>query len=158
MQPKRKQTVRPGTRKIVPIDRETSLVWKGPEYPILSPGIYTVGGIKTQGPEWVRSFHRWSLRVEFGLVAEPVSVSAFFNFGSSPMAPKVGRQSRYYKAWVLANGGHPMKGQQMSPDVFLEGQFFEVEIADCNRDDEGKPKADAEVYSRVIRVIAATRP
>jgi hypothetical protein len=157
MPPERKPKSPPVDLKVVPIDREMSLMWKGPDYPILSPGVYTVRGVKTQGPVWVRSFRRWSLRVEFGLVHESVSVSAFFNFGDSPEGPRIGRQSRYYKAWVLANGEHPRKGQKMSPDIFLEGQFFEVEIAECNRDADGKPKPGAETYSRIVKLISVSR-
>lgn len=157
MQPKRQPRAQT-THKVVPIDRAKALVWKGPDYPILSPGIYAARGIKTQGPEWVRNFFRWSLRVEFGLTSEPLSISAFFNFGNSPDAPKIARMGRYYKAWVLANGGHPAKGEEMSPDVFLEGQFFEVEVQDCNRDSEGKPKPGAECYSRIVKIISITHP
>ncbi len=158
MSPERKPKPTGKPRNVVPIDREKGLVWNGPEYPVLSPGIYTVGGIKYQGPEWVRSFMSWKLRLEFGLVTEPISVSAFFHMGTSPERARVGRQSRYYKAWVLANGEHPKRGQKMTPDVFMEGQLFEVEVADCNRDSQGNPKPNAEVYSRVVRIISVTRP
>lgn len=132
------------------------LVWCGPDYPILSAGRYTVRGVSIQGPAFVRSYRRWSVRVEFALVSEAVSVSAFFNFGDDPAGPKVARQSRFYKAWVLANGEHPRNGQTMTPEIFLQGQFFEVEVADCNRDAEGGPKPDAEVYSRVTRIISVS--
>ncbi len=158
MQPERRRTANSPAPKVVPIDREKALVWKGPEYPILTPGIYTAAASKLQGPEWVRSFHRWSLRIEFTLMGDAGTVSAFFNFGSAPEGPHIGRQSRYYKAWVLANGGHPMKGEKMAPGVFLENMIFELEVADCNRDDEGKPKPNAEVYSRVTRIVSVTRP
>ncbi len=157
MQPERQSRNVPKARKVVPIDRAKALVWDGPEYPVLSPGNYMVRGMSIQGPEWVRSYFRWSLRVEFGLTTEPISVSAFFNFGSDLTKPRIGRQSRYYKAWVLANRGHPTKGQEMSADVFLEGQFFEVEVADCNRDAEGKPKPGAETYSRIVKIISAVQ-
>ena len=158
MQPNRKPKALANAGKIVPIDRENGLVWKGPDYPVLTPGIYTVGAIRVQGPEWVRSYRRWSVRLEFGLVTETTSVSAFFNLGHAPEGPKVTRQSRYYKAWVLVNGGHPMRGQKMTPDVFLEGQLFEVEVADCSRDFEGNPKPNVECYSRVVRIVSVTRP
>ena len=42
----------------------------------------------------------------------------------------------------------------MSPELFLEGQFFEVEVESCNRDAEGKPKQGAEVYSTVTRILS----
>ncbi len=143
---------------LVDISRESGLVWRGPEYPTLEPGRYTVRGLKIQGPQWVRSYMRWSLRVEFALVSEPGVVSAFFNFGDDPSAPRVRRRSRYYKAWVLANGEHPRKGQLMTPEIFLEGQFLEVVVDSCNRDEEGKPKAAAEFYSRVTQILSSAWP
>lgn len=143
---------------IVSIDRSSGMVWRGPEYPVLAPGRYTVRAVGFQGPQWVRSYRRWSLRIEFALTTEPGSVSAFFNFGSDPNRQHIGRQSRYYKAWVLANGEHPRKGQEMSPETFLEGQFFEVEVESCNLDAEGNPKPEAELYSRVTKIISACQP
>ena len=89
---------------------------------------------------------------------EPVSVSAFFNFGDDKSGCRIGRQSRFYRAWVIANGEHPRKGQPMTPDVFLDGQFFEVEVDFSNRDTNGEPKSDAEVYSKVTRILSASRP
>ena len=144
--------------QIVSISEGSGLIWRGPEYPILTSGRYTVRGVRIQGPQWCRSFRRWSLRVEFTLVDDPMLVSAFFNLGDDPSAQQIGRQSRYYKAWVIANGGHPRRGQSMSPDVFLDGQFFEVEVESCNLDSEGQPKPDAEVYSRVTKILAARWP
>ncbi|CAN5554097.1 hypothetical protein BH10ACI4_BH10ACI4_33770 [soil metagenome] len=158
MPPERRRKQAPDTHKIVPIDHQKGLTWHGPEYPVLTPGIYTGVAAKFQGPEWVRSFRRWSLRLEFALMDEAVPVSAFFNFGNVPEGPRVGRQSRYYKAWTLANGEHPTKGQKMTPAVFLEGQIFEVEVAHCSRDNEGKSKQSAEVYSRIVRIVSVTRP
>ncbi|WP_263382254.1 hypothetical protein [Granulicella arctica] len=157
MQPKRQTKSMPEARKVVAIDRAKAMVWTGPEYPVLRPGKYTVRGLSIQGPDWVRSYFRWSLRIEFGLTTETESVSAFFNFGSDAAKPRIGRQSRYYKAWVVANGEHPRKGEEMSANVFLEGQFFEVEVDDCNRDAEGNSKPGADTYSRITRIISAVR-
>ncbi len=144
--------------QVVCIDAASDMVWRRPEYPILSAGRYTVRGVDVQGPQWLRNYRRWSLRLEFALVTEPVSVSAFFNLGNDPSGQRIRRQSRYYKAWVLANGGHPQKGQKMSPDVFLEGQFFEVEVESCNVGPDGEPKPKAEHYSRITEIIAARGP
>ena len=154
----RAEKSRPPARKqqVVSIAQGSGLKWRGPDYPVLPAGKYTVCGCKTQGPEWLRNFRRWSLRVEFVLVGEPVQVSAFFNLGSDPSGPRIGRQSRYYKAWVLANGEHPRKHQEMSASVFLDGQLFEVEVEDSNRTAEGEPKAGAEVYSIVGKILSVT--
>ena len=141
--------------KIHPIDVASTFIWRGPDYPLLTPGRYTVRGSRFQGPQWVPTYRRWSLRVEFALTTEPGSVSAFFNFGADKSGAKLGRQSRYFKAWTIANGELPRRGQAMTPDVFLDGQFFEVEVASCDSDSEGKAKPEAEVYSRIVKIISA---
>ena len=159
--PERRTGKRQGGRqsvKVHPIDASSAFIWRGPDYPLLSPGQYTVRGRLTQGPEWVPTYRRWSLRVEFALVDEVGSVSAFFNFGQNRNGGKLGRHSRYFKAWVTANGELPKRGQAMTPDVFLEGQFFQVEVANCDTDSEGNPKPDAEVYSRITKIISARWP
>ena len=143
--------------KVIQFNRDAGLVWQGAEYPVLEAGVYIARAIRVQGPEWVRSYQRWSTRIEFALVHESISVSVFFNMGNDPNGPKAGRMSRFFRAWVIANGDFPRKGQKMKPDVFLDGQFFEVEVESCNRDSEGKPKQDAEVYSRVTRILSAKR-
>ncbi|HEV2711423.1 MAG TPA: hypothetical protein VGU67_14500 [Edaphobacter sp.] len=125
---------------------------------MLSAGVYTVTAVRYQGPEWLRSYRRWSIRLEFALVHESVSVSAFFNLGDDPNGIRIGRQSRFYKAWVIANGEHPRKGQRMDLDVFLEGQFFQVVVADSGKDAERKNKNPAEVYSIVTQILSAVRP
>jgi hypothetical protein len=94
----------------------------------------------------------------FALVHESVSVSAFFNLGNDPNGYQVGRQSRFYKAWVIANGEHPRKGQLMALDVFLEGQFFQVIVDDSRKNAERKDKNSAEVYSIVTEILSASRP
>lgn len=139
-------------------DSISHMIWNGPEYPRVSPGRYLAIACRTQGPEWVTGYHRRSLIVEFELLGEPTRVCAFFNMGSDPDKPKIGRQSRYYRAWTIANGDHPRKGQVMSPDVFLDGQVFEIEVSNCDVDSEGRPKTDAEIYSRVTKVLSATLP
>lgn len=129
--PKAKREARKGLShppKVVEIDRDAGFVWRGAEYPVLPAGRYTVAGVCVQGPMWVYAYRRWSLRVEFTLVDEPVRLSAFFNFGNDRSGCKIGRLSRFYKAWVIANGEHPKHGERMTPNIFLEGQMFEVDV------------------------------
>ena len=159
--PVRQKGSRPGGNradKVVNINAASTFIWRGPDYPLLTPGRYVVRGTLFQGPEWVRSFQRWSLRIEFALVHETASVSAFFNFGNDKSGGKLGRQSRYYKAWVIANGELPKRGQDMNPSIFLDGQFFEVEVANIERDSEGNQKTEAETYSRIVKIISSWWP
>jgi hypothetical protein len=144
--------------EIVSTRKTPTLVWQGAEYPRIESGRYLVRGTKFQGPEWVRKYGRWSLRVEFALVYETAVASAFFNMGSNPAGPHIGRHSKYWKVWTLANGELPRRGQPMSPEVFSQGQFFEVSIEDAIQDSDGKTKADAEVYSRITEFHSVEWP
>jgi hypothetical protein len=45
----------------------------------------------------------------------------------------------------------------MTPEVFMEGQVFTVEVKDCRRDAAEKEKADSEIYSKVTE-IASVQP
>jgi len=90
-----------------------SLTWEGPDLPRVSPGDYQAVCVAWQGPEWVRAFRRWSLRLEFSLLADGVRVSAFYNMGNDATQWHIGRRSRFYTAWTLANGESPRKGQRI---------------------------------------------
>lgn len=129
-------------------------VWEGKEYQRHDQGERLIRVVEIQGPEWVRRYHRWSVRLESALTDEPGVVSYFMNMGNNPEAPWAGRHSNYYKAWTLANGGPPRRGEAMDPDIFL-GKFFRALIEDCKKDSSDKEKADGEVYSHIkeLRVL-----
>jgi hypothetical protein len=132
--------------------------WTGATYARVPPGIYSVVGKTSQGPEWLRHFSRWSLRVEFELLDDGQAVSRFFNMGNDPERPHIGQKSNYFSWWVLANGERPKRGQSMTPDVFFEGQVYRVRIEDASLDAEQKSKRDAEIYSRVTELIEVSSP
>lgn len=127
-------------------------VWQGQEYAKHERGERIVRVHEVQGPEWVRQFQRWSVRVGAHLMDERGEVSCFLNLGNRKEAPYVGRRSRYYKAWSLANGGPPHKGEPMSADIFLDKCFLAVIEdstlgAELGENHERKPKPAGEVYS-----------
>lgn len=128
-------------------------VWEGADYARVPEGTYQAIGVRHQGPDWVRRYSRWSLIVEFELLDDGTRVCAFYNFGNGPEA-KVLRNGNFFKAWTLANGEMPRKGQRMFPDVFLEGQVFIVEVKDSRRNSAEEQKADAEIYSVVTKIIS----
>jgi hypothetical protein len=140
-------------------DRTPALVWEGAERPRIPPREYTARCTGFQGPQWVRAYGRWGLRLDFALDPDEQPVSAFYSFGESRDAPKIGSRSKYFKDWVRANGGPPKHGQVMSPEVFMNPEIgFTVRVSDALKDDEGKVKDDALVYSRVDSILAVKRP
>ena len=131
-----------------------NLVWQGSDLPRVPPGDYQAICVRWQGPEWVRAFHRWSLRLEFCLLAEDILVSCFLNMGNDQAKPQIGRRSRFYSAWSLANGEAPRKGQQMSLDTFVDNSLvYVVRVADATKDAKDAVKPDAFVYSRVVEIV-----
>jgi hypothetical protein len=133
-------------------------VWEGKTYQRIAPGRYAACATRVQGPEWVRRFKRWSIIVEFELLGEmeATRVCLFCNMGNKA-EPAVGRHSKYFKSWTIVNGEMPHKGQRMTPEVFLEGQVYEIEVDDCGKDMNEEPKSDAEIYSVVTRIVSANR-
>ena len=92
------------------------------------------------------------------LLAEGIAVSAFFNFGSDPEKPRIGRQSRFFAVWCMANGEAPRKGQEMALSTFTEaGLLYLVRVADCLKDGKDADKPDALVYSRVTEILKIER-
>ena len=132
-------------------------IWDGADYARVSEGRYLAVAVRCQGPVWVRMYSRWSLLVEFALVDDGSLVCAFYNFGNDPSGPKILRRGNYIKAWTLANGERPYRGQAPSPDVFREGQIYTIDIRDNRRDSSEKEKADAEIYSVVKAIVDVQR-
>lgn len=131
----------------------TTLTWTGPSYPHVPAGRYSAVAARAQGPEWCKAYRRWSLLIEFELIAEPVRLAAFFNLGNVKERCQIRRHSNYFKAWTLANGAPPMKGQSMGPDVFLQNQVFTVEVVDSGNESKDRPKSIEEMYSKVKQII-----
>lgn len=131
----------------------TPPVWGKDPYPRVHPGRYLVRVVGWQGPEWVRSLRRWSLRLECALVDEPVSLSVFFNFGGTPEhLGTPGRLSKYYRHWVMANREPPRKHQPMDWAIFVD-KWFTAEVEDASKDGSGREKCEADIYSRISQFI-----
>ena len=142
-----------------PERQPAGLVWAGPELPRIPPGDYQGVCVRWQGPEFVRAFRRWSLRLEFQLLSEDAHVSAFLNMGNDPNTPRIGRKSRFYAAWCQANGEPPRRGQQMSLDTFTEpGLLYLVRVEDATKDGKEADKPDSLVYSRVTEILRVEHP
>jgi len=132
--------------------------WEQDAYPRIDGGRRMVRAHLIHGPEWVRSFSRWSLRIEFHLMDEPGTVSLFVNLGTDRERPTVGgRKSKFYRYWTLANGEPPRKHQTMNYDVFI-GKCFWAKVEDCVKDSAGKDKEDYDVYSRIVDLVELIAP
>ena len=134
------------------------MVWDKDQYSRVPPGRYSAVATRIQGPEWVRAFQRWSIMVEFALLSENLSVCAFYNLGNERGRLHFGRRSKYIHDWTIARGEAPSRGESLSPEVFLEGQVYELEIADSRKNAEDHEKSEPEIYSRVTAMISAARP
>jgi hypothetical protein len=135
------------------------LTWQGVDLPRVSPGNYQAVCVGWQGPDWVRAFRRWSLRLEFSLLTDGTLVSAFYNMGSDAAGPLIGRRSRLYAVWSMANGEAPRKGQQMTWETFTDpALLYLVRVADSLKDGKDADKPDALVYSRITDILKIERP
>src|SRR5512146_1010907 len=115
-------------------------IWEGKEYPRIEGGLRMVRVHSIQGPEWVRAYHRWSLRIVCHLLDERGEVSGFVNLGNNPDKPTMrkSRQSKFYRWYVLANGGQPPRpGQPMDWKIFLDKSFY-ARIEDCLKKSDGR--------------------
>jgi hypothetical protein len=134
------------------------LTWEGADLPRVAPGDYKAVCIGWQGPEWVLAFQRWSLRLEFSLLADGTAVSAFFNLGSERKIKAPGRRSRFYSVWSQANGEPPRKGQKITLETFTEaGLLYTVRVDDAIKDEKQADKPEALVYSKITDVLKIER-
>lgn len=133
-------------------------IWEPPEYPRHEGGERMVCFHEVQGPQWLHSFRRWSIRLGGCFMDEAGEVSFFINMGDgeSPSAGK-SRQSKYYQAWILANDGPPGRGQVMDPRIFI-GKCFIARVEDCTHDSNGRRKDNDDVYSRITGLIRRIGP
>jgi hypothetical protein len=137
---------------------DAGLVWEGINLPRITPGIYQAVCVAWQGPQWVRAFQRWCLRLEFSLLEDGTLVSRFYNLGNNKLRKSHGRRSLFYKVWCLANGEPPCKGQRMPLGTFTEpGLIYTVRVADSIKNEQGEQKPRALVYSRVTDVLRIER-
>jgi hypothetical protein len=135
-----------------------SLTWNGVEYPRVRPGNYQASCVSWQGPEFVWEFRRWSLRLEFCLLDDGTLVSTFLNFGKEKRPEVQGQRSRFFKEWCMANGGPPVKGQELTFETFVDPELiYTIRVEDCAINSKGAEKDDALVYSRVEEIVKVRR-
>jgi len=121
-------------------------------YPRYEPGEYEVRCLDAKTYQDPR-FRRLVCRLRCALVIDPErEVFCFLNLGTGGQ-PKAGRGSKYWRAWVIANGAVPRKRQVLSARVFI-GKIFLVRIGSVGKNLEGNDHSELEWYSTVREIIS----
>jgi hypothetical protein len=111
---------------------EPEIEWR--DYPRIQPGSYFVYC------RWAKQyrdpgFRRWTCLLRFNVLSDDLlrslgCVPCWLNL-SGGEKPYAGRRSRYFAEWIRANGMAPMRGDRLSPRVFI-GRMTRVEIGDTD--------------------------
>jgi hypothetical protein len=109
-----------------------AIEWK--DYPRIAPGEYRAfcrWGKQYHDP----GFQGWRCLLRFDLVSDDLlrviaCVPLWFALGSGDR-PRASRRGKYFAAWVRANGGPPVRGDRLSPRVFVH-RLARVVIGDTD--------------------------
>lgn len=96
----------------------------------------------------------WKLRLTFRFMNTEKNehVCGFYHLGREAK-PKIGRKSRYFADWVIANGGTlPRRGASMSPRKFV-GHVFKCTVRDVTNSVSGGKHPKEGVYSTVSGIL-----
>lgn len=100
-------------------------------------------------------FKRWVCAVQFDVLDDSCTcvlarLSWFLNLGSKDQSC-AGRRTKYWRGWVLANGGPPKRGDRLSHNVFV-GRHALVLVDDTRKDFEGVQNPE-DSYSVIRKVL-----
>jgi hypothetical protein len=101
-------------------------------------------------------FRCWKCLLEYQFLDDRGKVAGFFHMGNGE-TPVAGRRSRYYAAWVKANGETPKKRQVMCSRVFV-GKILKVRIEDTIRQHDGGEHSESAIYSTVKEILKRVWP
>lgn len=126
---------------------EPEITWR--EYPRIAPGEYPAYA-RFAKRYWDRGYRRWACLVGFDILADDLirviaRVPLWLNLGNGER-PRAGRRGNYLREWVKANRGPPVRGDRLSPRVFV-GRFARVEVGDTDAERSPVP------YSVVRRIM-----
>lgn len=133
--------------------KEPEIEWK--HFPRLQPGEYPAIS-RSAKVYFDPHFQRWVCAVQFDIVRDSVAMETvarmtwFLNLGSS-VRPKAGRRTKYWSAWVRANGGPPKRGDRLAPKVFTH-RLAIVRIQDTSKT-HNRGNVDPECAYSVIREV-----
>ena len=127
-----------------PLASVTTLEADTKEWPVAPPspaelpsGTYVAGYRGSRRGGWFRQ-HKVELFFE---IAEPVAQQGcrVSLFATLPERGRISQRSKYYRLWVHANGGPPLRGGRMSPKVFRGYWRVRVGWSTPRNDEPGLP-------------------
>jgi hypothetical protein len=120
--------------------------------PLIEPGEYDAAAVGARVHPSIGGRYKFFLTLEIiGGEADGVRVEficALPNKGGRGVSPS----SKYYRAWVTANGGRPRRKDRMSPSVF-KNRLFQIRVRTVVTDHQGRPLAAAHQYSVVDELL-----
>ncbi len=121
-------------------------------YPRYAPGEYLARVVeaKIYRHPGLRA-HKCDLRLQLMNGGDFGYVHAFLHLGRNA-EPKAGRNSKFYRAFVMASGQVPRKGHRLSPRAFV-GKVFRVRVADVTKKSDGASHDPLLVYSIVTELM-----
>ena len=124
--------------------------------PRIPPGDYHAIS-RTASVYYDKQFKRWVCAVQFDIVSDSLLMETaarltwFLNLGSRAK-PRASRRSRYWVAWVQANGGPPKRGDRLAPRVFM-GRLAIVRVEDTSKTHACGKVESEQAYSVIRDVI-----
>ncbi len=80
---------------------------------------------------------RYTIELHFAIVEPPKWLDfPIIMYSSSPKGARLGKRSKYYEVWTLANGGPPKRRDRMTPTVFAG--WWNAEVVHTRRRMEKK--------------------
>ncbi len=117
-------------RPVLVSQSEPDIQWR--DYDRIEPGIYAAYC------RWAKqyrdpAFHRWTCLLRFDVFRENrievvAQVPLWLSLGKGER-PQASRRSKYLKEWVRANCGPPVRGDRLSPKVFVH-RMARIEVGD----------------------------
>ena len=109
------------------------IAWK--EYPLIAPGRY-LAYCAWAGRYHDRLYKRWVCLLQFDVLGEDQTravarVPMFLSLGVRE-TPHASRRGKYFVEWAKANDGPPVRGDRLSPRVFVH-RIACVEIGDTTK-------------------------
>jgi hypothetical protein len=134
-------------------DAEPAILWRHASR--FEPAMYR-GYVSSTQTYFDRVFARWVCLLQIDLfqddLGEPLGrVTRFYNLGNGER-PRISRRSKYWAAWVRANGGPPKRGDRMSPQIFVR-RFAKVRVGDTTKDFEQHAIKSDDAYSVVVEIV-----